>query len=475
MSVYAGHFVSSKSSGSIKFYNRGEPYYEFTNFYEVIVVIDDTHWPTTEHYFQAQKFVGTPILETIRMLSRPREAFDMSRDPRYAHWRRNDWEEVKEDVMYKALQAKFSQNDDLRKLLLGTGKKKLIEHSPYDGYWGDGGDGSGKNRLGELLMRLRREMRARSKQKPTPSPSPLPIQMTDVEGTSVDKQKMNGDEKDGSPLIGQSLSNPGSDLPPRSSDDLAAQPTKPLEGVHAHNLEKPTPSPSPPPIQMTDVEGTSVDKQKMNGDEKDGSPLIGQSLSNPGSDLPPRSSDDLAAQPTKPLEGVHAHNLEESSTAIADTTAVSENQNLNEGSQTTGIGQKRPDEDNPFLKLREPPQTLVSTQQANSQESLALAPLPDEPIANKPHPKLHPPQSQAATYTAQPSSVLQSTHDPAAAVAATAVESNHSQQLGADQHVVSSDQLQGPPQPDAANNTSGDPMLTESADNDVETPMEVEH
>ena len=404
MSVYAGHFFPSKSSGPIKFYNRGEPYYEFTNFYEVIVVIDDTHWPTTEHYFQAQKFVGTPILETIRMLSRPREAFDMSRDPRYSHWRRNDWEEVKEDVMYKALQAKFSQNDDLRKLLLGTGKKKLIEHSPYDSYWGDGGDGSGKNRLGELLMRLRREMRARSKQKPTPSQS------------------------------------------------------------------------SPPPIQMTDVEGTSVDKQKMNGDEKDGSPLVEQSLSNPGSDLPPRSSDDLAAQPTEALEGVHAHNLQESNTAIAGTTAVSENQNLNEESQTTGIGQKKPDEDNPFLKLREPPQT--STQQSNSQESLALAPLPDEPTANEPQPNLHPPQSQAATYTAQPLSVLQSTQDPAAAVAVagTAVESNHSQQLGTDQHVVSSDQLQGLPQPDAADNTSGDPMLTESAaDNDVETPMEVEH
>ena len=61
--------------------------------------------------------------------------------------------------MYKALLAKFTQHNDLKKLLLGTGERKLIEHSPYDSYWGDGGNGTGMNRLGELLMRLRCELR----------------------------------------------------------------------------------------------------------------------------------------------------------------------------------------------------------------------------------------------------------------------------------------------------------------------------
>ena len=178
-----------KRSGPIKFYNRGEPYYEFTNFYEVVVVIDKRHWPTTEHYFQAQKFVGTPILETIRMLSRPREAFDMSRDPRYSRWRRPDWEQVKEDVMYKALQAKFSQHNDLRKLLLDTGERKLIEHSPHDSYWGDGGDGSGKNKLGELLMKLRGEMKAGNSKKKEIRPSSSPHSLPKHSGT-YDKQRI---------------------------------------------------------------------------------------------------------------------------------------------------------------------------------------------------------------------------------------------------------------------------------------------
>jgi predicted NAD-dependent protein-ADP-ribosyltransferase YbiA (DUF1768 family) len=43
--------------------------------------------------------------------------------------------------------------------LLATGEAKLIEHTHRDSYWGDGGNGKGKNRLGILLMRLRASLR----------------------------------------------------------------------------------------------------------------------------------------------------------------------------------------------------------------------------------------------------------------------------------------------------------------------------
>ena len=88
-------------------------------------------------------------------MERPRDAFDKSRDPRYSHWRRSEWEEMKEDIMFKALQAKFAQHEKLKRMLVDTKDRQLVERSPYDSYWGDGGDGSGKNRLGVLLMRLR--------------------------------------------------------------------------------------------------------------------------------------------------------------------------------------------------------------------------------------------------------------------------------------------------------------------------------
>ena len=72
---------------------------------------------------------------------------------------RGDWETVKDDIMREALQAKFGRNPALRSLLLKTGDAELIEHTRNDSYWADGGDGSGKNRLGQLLMELRAELR----------------------------------------------------------------------------------------------------------------------------------------------------------------------------------------------------------------------------------------------------------------------------------------------------------------------------
>lgn len=73
---------------------------------------------------------------------------------------RPDWESARDDVMREALRAKFEQHDDLRALLLSTGDAKIIEHTENDDYWGDGGDGSGANMLGRLLMELCDALRA---------------------------------------------------------------------------------------------------------------------------------------------------------------------------------------------------------------------------------------------------------------------------------------------------------------------------
>ena len=148
--------LKQKVPGPVRFYDRNGPYYEFTNFYiGKPIIIDGLEWKTTEHYFQAQKFAGTPYVELIRALSRPREAFDFSRKPAVSEWRRKDWHQVKQSVMYKALLAKFSQSQLLREMLASTGDRELVERSPYDQYWGDGGDGSGENHLGKLLMKVR--------------------------------------------------------------------------------------------------------------------------------------------------------------------------------------------------------------------------------------------------------------------------------------------------------------------------------
>ncbi|MBC8139830.1 MAG: NADAR family protein, partial [Armatimonadetes bacterium] len=53
------------------------------------------------------------------------------------------------------LRAKFDAHTELRELLLSTGTETLIEKTSTDDYWGCGTDGTGKNRLGELLEELR--------------------------------------------------------------------------------------------------------------------------------------------------------------------------------------------------------------------------------------------------------------------------------------------------------------------------------
>ena len=154
-SVSACRLSLPKQDSTIRFYSKFEPFYEFTNFYPAPIVVAGNKWPTTEHYFQAQKFVGTPYVEYIRGLGFPTDAFRVSRDHSISGWIRPDWNSVKDDVMKYALLCKFDQNKELRDRLLRTGKRKLVEHTANDSYWGDGGDGKGANRLGELLMEVR--------------------------------------------------------------------------------------------------------------------------------------------------------------------------------------------------------------------------------------------------------------------------------------------------------------------------------
>ncbi|BEV10810.1 hypothetical protein ATDW_13060 [Asticcacaulis sp. DW145] len=70
-----------------------------------------------------------------------------------------DWDERRDMVMLAALRQKFSTHYKLKALLLSTGDEELAEASPHDFYWGIGGDGSGQNRLGQLLMQVRAELR----------------------------------------------------------------------------------------------------------------------------------------------------------------------------------------------------------------------------------------------------------------------------------------------------------------------------
>ena len=140
----------------VKFYRTQDAFGCFSNFSKHPFVLEGREWPTSEHYFQAKKIAGTPSEEEIRLAPTPSEAARMGRQRERPL--RTDWEAVKESVMYAALEAKFSQHPEIRQQLLATGEARIVEHTRNDTYWADGGDGSGRNRLGELLMRLRKSL-----------------------------------------------------------------------------------------------------------------------------------------------------------------------------------------------------------------------------------------------------------------------------------------------------------------------------
>lgn len=95
----------------------GESRAELDNFYECNFTADGVTWPSSEHYYQASKFPDDEALrEKLRAAPSGMRCWSMGQD----HPLRPDWEEVKVEAMYRANHHKFSQNRNLRTLLVST-------------------------------------------------------------------------------------------------------------------------------------------------------------------------------------------------------------------------------------------------------------------------------------------------------------------------------------------------------------------
>jgi ribA/ribD-fused uncharacterized protein len=137
----------------VYFYRVNEPYGEFSNFSKHPFEADGKNWPTSEHYFQAQKFVWDNSLgDSQTRCERQRGGENWAR-PKLAHAARLG--SVKLDAMRSALRHKFRANPELVQLLLSTGDEEIVEQTSDDVYWGCGTSRDGLNMLGILLMELR--------------------------------------------------------------------------------------------------------------------------------------------------------------------------------------------------------------------------------------------------------------------------------------------------------------------------------
>jgi ribA/ribD-fused uncharacterized protein len=66
-----------------------------------------------------------------------------------------EWLEEREEIMKSILLLKLSQNAEIKKNLLSTGLRPIINSDKNDSYWGLGVDNSGDNILGKILTEIR--------------------------------------------------------------------------------------------------------------------------------------------------------------------------------------------------------------------------------------------------------------------------------------------------------------------------------
>ncbi len=127
--------------------------YEFlSNFYEVPITYENVIWPTSEHAYQAMKTTSRIEQDMIRKLSSPGKAKRAGQQLKI----RSDWDEVKDQIMFEIILAKFEQNIELMTWLVETGNAEIIEGNNWgDVYWGVDVELGGQNKLGKILMKIR--------------------------------------------------------------------------------------------------------------------------------------------------------------------------------------------------------------------------------------------------------------------------------------------------------------------------------
>lgn len=149
----------------IRFYRASEkPYGAFSNLFRRELVFEGERFATSEHAYQAGK-ARKPAVRAWLMAAPSPALLAMAAHGLYYWDVAPGWSKTKFDRMRLVLRAKFTQHDDLRRLLLSTGTARLVESAsednPVNRLWGEV-NGEGRNMLGEMLMELRGELAASS-------------------------------------------------------------------------------------------------------------------------------------------------------------------------------------------------------------------------------------------------------------------------------------------------------------------------
>ncbi len=143
-----------------------QDFYVLSNFSSFNLRWKGHTFPTSEHAYHWEKFAGygdaTNAAGDIatQVLNAPsaHEAFKLAEACKAR--RKPTWDAIKVDVMREILRAKVRQHEYVRRKLLATGDRELVENSWRDDFWGWGPSQDGQNMLGKLWMEIRAELRA---------------------------------------------------------------------------------------------------------------------------------------------------------------------------------------------------------------------------------------------------------------------------------------------------------------------------
>lgn len=139
-----------------------QDFYVLSNFSSFSVQIWGRKFPTAEHAYHWRKFNETAALVSIKVFCADSAHDALAIATRERGKRRKDWDEVKVDIMREILRAKAAQHEYVRRKLLATGTRELVENSWRDDFWGWGPNRDGQNQLGKLWMEVRAELWAKA-------------------------------------------------------------------------------------------------------------------------------------------------------------------------------------------------------------------------------------------------------------------------------------------------------------------------
>jgi len=131
-------------------------FYVFSNYSSFMLEWKGNLYPTSEHAYHSEKFEDEQLKEQVR---NARSAHDSQKFANaHIEERRKDWDSVKLQIMKEILREKVAQHPYVKKKLIESGDKELIEDSWRDDFWGWGPNKDGANHLGRLWMEVRAEV-----------------------------------------------------------------------------------------------------------------------------------------------------------------------------------------------------------------------------------------------------------------------------------------------------------------------------